>query len=44
MDLLKKQLKIVWAEINPEVLTNLIDGMPYRVKKCVDLQSVYIGK
>ena len=44
LEVLENQLKIVWAEIDPVVLKNLIDGMPNRAKTCVELNGGYIGK
>ena len=37
--MLENNLKIAWS---PKVLTNLIDGMPERVRKCIKLKSEYI--
>ena len=44
LEILENQPKTVWAEIDPVVLKNLIDGMPNRVKTCVELNDGYISK
>ena len=44
LEILENQLKTVWAEIDPVVLKNLIDGMPNRVLTCVKLNGGYIDK
>ncbi|KAI6647763.1 Dna-mediated transposase [Oopsacas minuta] len=44
LDLLKNQLTNVWADISPDLLKRLIDGMPARMRKCVDLIGDNIGK
>ena len=44
LETLKKQLEIVWADINPGLLKNLIDGMSNRIRKCLELHGGYIGK
>ena len=37
--MLENNLKIAWSHISPNVLTNLIDGMPERVRKCIKLKG-----
>ena len=44
LDLLKNQLKNVWADISPDLLKRLMDGMPARMRKCVDLNGGNIGR
>ncbi|KAI6655581.1 hypothetical protein LOD99_2080 [Oopsacas minuta] len=44
LEMLEKNLKTVWSNINPDLLRKLIDGMPARMRKCVDLKGGYIGK
>ncbi|KAI6649873.1 Histone-lysine N-methyltransferase SETMAR [Oopsacas minuta] len=39
LDLLKNQLKNVWADISPDLLKRLMDGMPARMRKCIDLNG-----
>ena len=42
--MLENNLKIAWPHISLKVLTNLIDGMPEQVRKCIKLKGDYIGK
>ena len=44
LKVLKKQLKLAWSQISPDVLDNLVSSMPERVKTCVKLNGGYIGK
>ena len=37
-------LKNAWSEINPNILRNLVEGMPGRIEKCIRLKGGYIGK
>jgi len=41
---LEKSLKIGWSKISPEILHNLIAGMPDRMKKCIANKGYFIGK
>ena len=44
LEMLEKNLNNVWSDINLDLLRRLIDGMPARIRKCVDLKGGYIGK
>ena len=42
--MLETRLKTVWSNIPPDILGKLIDGMPNRIKRCIELKGGYIGK
>ena len=42
--LLETRLKTAWSNIPPDILGKLIDGMPNRIKRCIELKGGYIGK
>ncbi|KAI6657135.1 hypothetical protein LOD99_15921 [Oopsacas minuta] len=42
--MLENRLKTAWSNISPEVLDKLMDGMPKRIHKCIELSGGYIGK
>ena len=44
LKVLEKQLKLAWSQIGPDILDNLVDSMPGRVKTCVKLNGGYFGK
>ena len=44
LEILEKNLKTVWSRMNPDMLRRLIDGMPARIRKCVQLHGGYIGR
>ena len=44
LETLKFQLKLVWSEIQPILLENLVSGMPNRIQKCIQMGGGYIGK
>ena len=37
-------LKNARSEINPNILRNLVEGMPGRIEKCIRLKGGYIEK
>ena len=39
-----EKVKTAWSEISPNVLNNLVSGMPGRIKKCLQLKGGCIGK
>ena len=39
LKMLETQLKTAWSNISPEILGNLIDGMPNRIKKCINSKA-----
>ena len=41
LDELKNNLKNAWSEINPNILRNLVEGMPSRFEKCIRLKGGY---
>jgi hypothetical protein len=43
IDGLKKLIKKVWCNLDPDLLENLVKSMPERVKKVVQLKGEYIG-
>ena len=44
LEMMENNVKNMWSDINPELLRRLIDGMPARMRKCVDMKGGYIGK
>ena len=42
--MLETRLKTAWSNIPPDILGKLIDGMPNRIKRCIELKGGYIGK
>ena len=44
LKMLENQLKTTLSNISPDLLGNLIDGMPNRIKTCIELKGGYIGK
>ena len=42
--MLETRLKTVRSNIPPDILGKLIDGMPNRIKMCIELKGGYIGK
>ena len=42
--MLETRLKTAWSNIPPDNLDKLIDGMPNRIKRCIELKGGYIGK
>ncbi|KAI6656223.1 hypothetical protein LOD99_1556 [Oopsacas minuta] len=44
LNMLEKQLKLAFSQISPEILDNLVSGMPERIKTCLKYKGRYIGK
>ena len=38
------QLESAWETLQPSFLQALVDGMPERVKTCIELDGKYISK